>query len=129
MSAMPSKELKMPFKKRLNYMLEQIPGALGAIIADWEGEAVDQVAVMDDYDIKILGAYKGIILTRLREALDRVEGGELEEIMIRSDQNHTLVTPVTEDYFLVLTLSSETMLGRASFELRRCAALLRDEIT
>lgn len=118
----------MPFKKPLSTMLEHIPGALGAIIADWEGEAVDQVALMDDYDIKILGAHKGIILTRLREALERVDGGELEEILIRSDQNNTLVAPVTEDYFLVLTLSPEAMLGRASFELRRCAALLREEI-
>ena len=117
----------MPFKKQLNKMLENIPGAVGAIIADWEGEAVDQVALMDDYDIKVLGAYKGIILTRLREALGRVDGGELEEILIRADQNNTLVTPVTEDYFLVLTLSQEAMLGRASFEIRRCAALLREE--
>ncbi|MDT8421828.1 MAG: roadblock/LC7 domain-containing protein [Desulfuromonadales bacterium] len=118
----------MPFKKTLNEMLELVPGSLGAIIADWEGEAVDQVARMDDYDIKILGAHKGIILTRLREALDRVEGGELEEVLIRSDQNHTLVAPLTEDYFLVLTLSPEAMLGRASFALRRCVAQLREEI-
>lgn len=118
----------MPFKKHLNKMLEQVPGAIGAIIADWEGEAVDQVALMDDYDIKVLGAYKGIILTRLREALDRVDGGELEEILIRADQNHTLVAPVTEDYFLVLTLAPDAVLGRASFELQRCAALLREEI-
>lgn len=118
----------MPFKKILNRMLEQIPGALGAIIADWEGEAVDQVARMDDYDIKVLGAHKGIILSQLREALDRVDAGELEEILIRSDNSNTLVAPVTEDYFLVLTLSPEAMLGRASFELRRCAAQLREEI-
>lgn len=118
----------MPFKKQLNRMLEKIPGALGAIIADWEGEAVDQVALMDDYDIKILGAHKGIILTRLREALERVDGGELEEILISAEQNQTLIAPVTEDYFLVLTLLPEAMLGRASFELRRCAGLLRKDI-
>jgi len=109
-------------------MLESVPGSLGAIIADWEGEAVDQVAVLDDYDIKILGAHKGIILTRLREALDRVDGGELEEILVRSDQSNTLVAPVTEDYFLVLALTPEAMLGRASFELRRCVSLLRKDI-
>lgn len=118
----------MPFKQQLKEMLDRVPGALGAIIADWEGEAVDQVARMDDYDIKILGAHKGIILTRLREALGRIDGGELEEILIRSEQNHTLVAPVTEDYFLVLTLSPEASLGGASFALRRCAALLREEI-
>jgi len=109
-------------------MLDQIPGSLGAILADWEGEAVDQVARMDDYDLKVLGAHKGIILTRLREAMNRVDGGDVEEIQISADQNQTLVMPVTEDYFLVLTLESGAMLGRASYELRRCAVLLRDEI-
>jgi hypothetical protein len=40
----------MPFKPLLNALVERVPGAQGAIIADWEGESVDQVGIMDDYD-------------------------------------------------------------------------------
>ena len=38
----------MPFKTLLNSLVERVPGAQGAIIADWEGEAVEQVGIMDD---------------------------------------------------------------------------------
>jgi len=119
----------MPFKRILQEMLDQLPGALGAIIADWEGEAVDQVARMDDFEIKVLGAHKGIILTRLRETLQRLDGGELEEVLIHFDEGKTLISPLSEDYFLVLTVAPEVMVGKAAFVMRRCAAKLRREIS
>lgn len=117
----------MPFKTLLNRLLKDIPGALGAIIIDWEGEAVDQVARIDEYDMKVLGAHKGIILSQLREALARVDSGDLEEVLIRTGQNKTLIAPLTEDYFLVLTLGAESIAARAASRMRRCVAELRSE--
>lgn len=119
----------MPFKNLLQEMLDQLPGAIGAIIADWEGEAVDQVARVDDFEIKVLGAHKGIILTRLREALSRLDGGDLEEVLIHFDQGKTLIAPLNEDYFLVLTVEPRVMVGKAAFMMRRCVDRLRLEIT
>lgn len=118
----------MPFKNLLEEMLSNLPGSIGAIIADWEGEAVDQVARVDDYEIKVLGAHKGIILTRLREALQRLDGGALEEVLIQFDKGKTLIAPLSEDYFLVLTVGPEVMVGRAAFVMRKCAEQLRLEI-
>jgi len=118
----------MPFKNLLQEMLDRLPGARGAIIADWEGEAVDQVARIDDFEIKVLGAHKGIILSRLREALQRLDGGELEEVLIQYQNAKVLIVPLNEDYFLVLTIDTHEMVGKAAFELRRCAARLRQEI-
>jgi predicted regulator of Ras-like GTPase activity (Roadblock/LC7/MglB family) len=117
----------MPFKSLLNRLLEDIPGALGAIIIDWEGEAVDHVARMEDYDIKVFGAHKGIILQMLREAMLRVDCGKLEEVLIRTGQNKTLIAPLTVDYFLVLTLGPQSIATRAAFKMRRCMNELRPE--
>ncbi len=117
----------MPFKRFLNRLLEDIPGALGAIITDWEGEAVDQVARISEYDIKVLGAHKGIILNLLRSALERIECGALEEVVIRTGERKTLIAPVTEDYFLVLSLGPEAIAARAAFKMRRCVLELRSE--
>ncbi|WP_020676680.1 roadblock/LC7 domain-containing protein [Geopsychrobacter electrodiphilus] len=119
----------MPFKILLQEMLDRLPGAQGAIIADWEGEAVDQVARIDDFEIKVLGAHKGIILTRLRETLHRLDGGELEEVLIQYENAKVLIVPLNEDYFLVLTIDPDEMVGKAAFELRRCAVRLRLEIS
>lgn len=118
----------MPFKDILKNMLTQLPGAEGAIIADWEGEAVDQVAYVDDFEIKILGAHKGIILTRLRDALQRLDGGEIEEVLIYFSRSTVLITPLNEDYFLVLAVKSKVLTAKAASVMRRCAAQLRREI-
>jgi predicted regulator of Ras-like GTPase activity (Roadblock/LC7/MglB family) len=118
----------MPFKHILQEMLDRMPGARGAIIADWEGEAVDQVARIDDFEIKVFGAHKGIILTRLREALQRLDGGDLEEVLIQYENDSAIILPLNEDYFLVLTIGPGELVGRAAFEMRRCATKLRLEI-
>ncbi len=117
----------MPFKKLLARLLEDIPGALGAIIIDWEGESVDQVARIEEYEIKVLGAHKGIILNLLREALSRIDSGDLEEVLIRTGENKTLIAPLTEDYYLVLTLGPEAIAARAASKMRRCVNALRSE--
>jgi predicted regulator of Ras-like GTPase activity (Roadblock/LC7/MglB family) len=118
----------MSFKVILAEMLQQVPGGLGAILVDWEGEAVDQSGVIDDYELKVIGAHKGLILGNLRKAVARVEGNALQEIAITTEQVQTLILPVNEDYFLVLTLQKGEAYGRALFEARRCLEKLKQEI-
>lgn len=118
----------MSFKSLLKALIESVPGAQGAIIADWEGEAVDHVGIMDDYDLKVIGAHKGVILHSMREVVDRLGNDELKEIIITTKQAQTLVLPVTKDYYLVLTLDRSDMMGRALLEARRCIQALYQEI-
>ncbi len=118
----------MPFKPLLNLLIERVPGAQGAIVADWEGEAVAQVGIMDEYDLKVIGAHKGVILHSMREVVDRLGDDELKEIIITTKQAQTLVLPVTKDYYLVLTLDRSDVLGRALLEARRCIQALYQEI-
>lgn len=118
----------MPFKPLLNALIERVPGAQGAIVADWEGEAVDHVGIMDDYDLKVIGAHKGVILHSMRDVVDRLGNDELKEIVITTKHAQTLVLPVTKEYYLVLTLDRSDMLGRALLEARRCIQALYREI-
>ncbi|MEJ2524759.1 MAG: roadblock/LC7 domain-containing protein [Desulfuromonadales bacterium] len=91
----------MPFKDLLTALVEKIPGAQGAIIADWEGEAVAQVGLMDDYDLKLIGAHKGVILHNLREVIDRLGEDELKEIVITTGKAQMLIRP--EDVGVLLS--------------------------
>jgi predicted regulator of Ras-like GTPase activity (Roadblock/LC7/MglB family) len=118
----------VPFKSLLNSLIERVPGAQGAIIADWEGEAVDHVGVMDDYDLKIMGAHKGVVLHSMREVADRLGDDDLREIVVTTRLTQTVIMPVTKDYYLVLTLDRSDMLGRALMETRRCVKALYQEI-
>jgi len=117
----------MPFKSLLKRLLEDIPGALGAIIVDWEGESVDHVARIGDYDIEVLGAHSGIILSQLRGALSRVDSGELDQVVIRTEENKILIAPLTEDYLLILQLGKDSIVARAAYKMRLCVDALRDE--
>lgn len=118
----------MAFKRILGKLIESVPGANGAILADWEGEAVDQVSRIDDYQLKVIGAHKGVILSNLRDVVQRLEGSDLKEIVVTSDRMQVIIMPVTPEYFMVLTLDRSDALGRALFEARRCVVQLRDEI-
>ena len=118
----------MSFKALLGQLVTSVPGAQGAILADWEGEAVDQFGLMDDYELKVIGAHKGVILHNMREVVTRLGDDRLSEIVITTSHAQTLVLPVTNDYFLVLTLDRSDSLGRALFEARRCTQALMREI-
>lgn len=118
----------MSFKSLLRQLVVSVPGAQGAVLADWEGEAVDQVGLLDDYELKIIGAHKGVILHNMRDVVARLGDDQLSEIVITTTRAQTLVLPVTNDYFLVLTLDRTDSLGRALFEARRCTQALRMEI-
>lgn len=119
----------MAMREDLTDLMARVPGSLGAILVDWEGEAVDHVAGMDDYELKVLGAYSGAILMNLRTTVDRFEEEGLEELVVGTSAVHTIVRLVTRDYFLVFTCrKEEEILGRALFEVRRCAVRLRDDI-
>ncbi|PLY00188.1 MAG: GTPase-activating protein [Desulfuromonas sp.] len=119
----------MPLKAFLRELTEGIPGAQGAILADWEGEMVDQVSKMDDFELKILGAHKGIILNQLREALEGDEETDVQEIIITTDKLQTLLMPINKDYFLLFAMQrGEEVLGRARFMAERCVRRLRKEI-
>ncbi|MGW8311861.1 MAG: roadblock/LC7 domain-containing protein [Desulfuromonadales bacterium] len=119
----------MPFKTLLRSLVECFPGAQGAIIADWEGEAVEQVGVMDDYDLKVIGAHKGVLLHSMREVVGRLGDDDLKEIVITTRHTQTLILPVTKEYYLVLILDRSDMLGRALLEARRCIRALYREVT
>lgn len=118
----------MPFKRWLNELLTRVPGAQGAILADWEGEAVEQIGLLDDYDLKVIAAHKGVILSNLREVVDRLGDDQLNEVVITTKCGQTLILPVTRDYYLVLTMDRSDMLGRALLEARRCRQALYREI-
>ena len=119
----------MSFKAALESLLERVPGSLGAIFADWEGEAIDQASTrMDDFEMKIIGAHKGIILANMRQAMRDLDSDDLQEIIVTTEQTQTLIIPITQDYYLVLTLQKDASFGRAQFEARKTVLALRAEI-
>ncbi|AJF07173.1 roadblock/LC7 domain-containing protein [Geoalkalibacter subterraneus] len=118
----------MSLNALLRNLLGELPDALGVVLADWEGEAVAHAARMDDFELKVFGAHHGIILDSLRQAAARLGEPGVEEVAIHADNRLILVMPVTEEYFIVLTLESEGLLARARHVLQAYAPQLHEEV-
>src|SRR5262245_56462268 len=112
------------FAEILQDMVERIPGAVGAVFADWEGEAVDQFAHIPPVDIQLVGAHWGVVLHLAGERLRGAGVGEVEELWIESQNALVLVRTIADRYYVVLTARSGTHLGTARRELARSAQTL-----
>jgi len=116
------------FKSILTDLVQSVPGASGAIIADWEGETVDYVALIDDYELKIMAAHLGIILTRMKELQGRLSADPIHEAVITLADQRVILGPVGDDYSLVLTLGRQAIPGRAMVRFRQVRDILMKEI-
>jgi predicted regulator of Ras-like GTPase activity (Roadblock/LC7/MglB family) len=118
----------VPFRTILAELVDSVPGATGAILVDWEGEAVEQFSHIDEFEMKVIGAHKGIILTRLREIHAGLGCGDVESFTIAACSQSHLVFPVGPEYLLVMTLDRSALQGLAHHKAGRAVARLKKEI-
>ena len=122
----------MPFHSILRHLLQSIPGAIGALFLDREGEAVELWAERP-FDIgadglRAIGAYQGIFLGDIRRICDRLGIGTLHQLTIEFDHAKVLSCDLNDGYYLVLLVDEGTNEGVALQKLRRCREQLNLEI-
>jgi len=118
----------MPFNQILKDLVETVPHAVGAVLVDWEGEAVQEYCHCDSYDIRFVGAHKGIILSRLRETQGESAGGLIEDVVVSAERQHLLIGAIDKDYSLVLQVERPCPLGLARFHFNRAVGQLKEEL-
>ena len=115
------------FTDILQRAVERVPGALGAIFAAWDGEAVDVVA--PDHDqLLILAAHYGIVLNHVQSVLHLFHFGEAHEIILQHERMDLLVHAVGEGYYLLLAVGGAAHLATALREVASAATALRAEM-
>lgn len=118
----------MPFQTILKELVDAVPHAVGAIMVDWEGEAVQEYSHCDSYDIRFVGAHKGIILSRLRETRGESVGGQIEDVVVRAARQHLFIGAVDKDYSLVFQVERPCPLGLARFHFNKALERVRGEM-
>ena len=118
----------MPYITTLKNLVDALPDAIGAILVDWEGEAVQEYCHCDPYDIRFIAAHKGIILTRLKELHTSGRVGAVEEVAITSTDGHLIIGCIDDDYSLVLNVGRACPQGQALHHFRDAVAELKREI-
>ena len=118
-----------PFKPILQRALEHVPGALAAIFADWEGEAVDCVAKGVKEEMLIVAAHYGVILNHVQSVLHLTHFGEAEEVILQHQKLDLIVRAVDKDYYVVLAVNAAgAHLATALREIAAAARALRAEM-
>ncbi len=110
----------------LEEMVRRVPGAVGAVFADWEGEPVDQFAHIAPLDIQLVGAHWGVVWSQASQRLHAL--GAVEELLIEGERAMVVVRAVTDSYFVVLATRRDAHLATARRELERGAGILRSEM-
>lgn len=118
----------MPFQDILKELVDTVPHAVGAILVDWEGEAVQEYCHCDPYDIRFVAAHKGIILSRLRETHGESQGGAIEDVVVSAEKQHLLIGAIDKDYSLVFQVERPCPLGLARFHFNKALVQVREEM-
>ena len=118
----------MPFKEILRDLAVRAH-ANGAMMLDWEGEAVDFYSTANDHDLNAIGAHKGIILNLVKEMVGRVKDSDaLSTIGISTDSSKLAIVPLKDGYYLILTVDKAEPLGRVFFECRKAMRRIEKEM-
>ena len=109
----------MPYIGILKKLVDATPQSIGAILVDWEGEAVQEYCHCDPYDIRFVA--------RLKELHNSGRVGAVEDVVITSTDGHLIIGCIDQDYSLVLSTSRDCSRGIALKNFREAIAELKKE--
>lgn len=117
----------MPFIKILTTLVEKTPQAIGAIVVDWEGEAVQEFCRCDPYEVRCIAAHQEIILKRLSILHQTLDGGAMESVSITTSTHQLIIGPINREYFLALHIHKNPAAAYALYNFQTALAVLRRE--
>ncbi|MCR9166397.1 MAG: roadblock/LC7 domain-containing protein [Nannocystaceae bacterium] len=118
----------------LNESLEKIvqntPGAAGAILMGFDGIAVMQYVAPDheDVDIESTAMEFSFRYVELRQAAESLEMGEVTDITIKADNRSVVCRVLSDEYFVAIVLADSAHIGKGRWMLRSTSAELQTEL-
>lgn len=114
----------MPFEKLLKNLVNKM-NAKGAILLDWEGESVVHYGIIDEYDLKVIGAYQVIIHNFLKNIK---EHECINFFQVKFERLIAQFMPVTKDYFVMLIFDNKEIASKALYYLEKVVKDFAKEI-
>lgn len=115
------------FSEILRRLVESTPGALGAALADEEGEAVDTHGTIDPFELKLAAAHMGIVLDRLAKVEPVSATGRLLEVRIVGERAQLFARPLGRGYQVTVVLEPVAPLPKLCSAFDQALAEIRVE--
>ncbi|MBI5538047.1 MAG: hypothetical protein HY898_35325 [Deltaproteobacteria bacterium] len=112
------------FAQILQNLIEATPGALGAVLVDCLGEAVDYAGVIEAFDIKVAGAHIQLEFRKANEGL-AAAFGPVRQLTVRASSRSYVARDLADGYMVVVVMGrcagfgiSPRAIAQAEWDLR-----------
>jgi predicted regulator of Ras-like GTPase activity (Roadblock/LC7/MglB family) len=120
----------LPFRRILDDLLQSTAGSLGAMFLAYDGETVELLTdkKLNADDLRIIGAYQGIFLDRLRSLCSDIGAGRPDRFKLEFTNAKILSCDLKDGYYAVLLLTADANEGVAWHRLGCCREQLLNEM-
>lgn len=116
------------FTEMLDRVLNETPGAVAVTLMGFDGIAIESRTAGDASQHQVAIIELGNIASQLRRISETMGTGEMNEVMVQTGALTTLLRPLTEDYFLALSLSPGGSSGKGRYLMRVVGPRLKSEL-
>ena len=115
------------YQQLLEHLVESVQGAEAALLLDAEGEVVVETGPRNERH-RLIGAYQGLVLSKLTQVNDRYELGKLDYVLRRHEGGTVVVRPLKDGYYFVVSLADGTPVGPCLYQSARTRERLNEEL-
>lgn len=110
----------MSIKTVLQEIVENVDGALGAVVMGYDGIPLDEYIIEGSpIDLQVLSVEYATVLKEVRKAVDVLGSGAMEEISINTDVSRVIIRVIDDDLFIILALLVDGNYGKGRYVLRQ----------
>jgi hypothetical protein len=124
----PRDQAESAFTPILRRLWEQLPALLAAAFVDVEGECIDYVSRVEPYEAKVSAAHLHMLVEALAPSWGRLGNGAAIGLEIECSAREACVRRVTDDYMLVVVLTTGTEPVRREGAIAVACAEFRKEV-
>jgi predicted regulator of Ras-like GTPase activity (Roadblock/LC7/MglB family) len=119
------------FGELLDRVLNETPGAVGVTLMGFDGIAIESRAVDDPGDVVLQSSFieLGQIASQLKGVAASLNAGDVREVAVQTGALTTVLRPLTDEYFVALSLKPGGNMGKGRYLLRIVAPKLVAELT
>jgi len=122
------------FQELLGRVLNETPGAVSVTLMGFDGIAIDtqedaEAVFSMSTDVSAAAIELGNIASQLKRVTEGMGAGAVEELTVKTGALTTVLRPLTEEYFVAVSLAPDGNTGKGRYLLRVVGPKLVAELT
>jgi predicted regulator of Ras-like GTPase activity (Roadblock/LC7/MglB family) len=118
----------MGLRDSLQGIVEKVGGGVGAMLMGYDGIPIDEYVLGSDFDVQLLAVEYVNVMKDVQRSVELLKTGELEEILITTEQSRIIIRSVCDDYFVILILTADGNYGKGRYLIKLETPRLREEL-